>query len=70
MTFTQELTIGVIAVAVALLGLYDVVIAALKGRPSTISWVISSISTKVPFVPFAFGVLMGHLFAQDTNPSI
>jgi hypothetical protein len=67
MSALEKLTIGVIAVATALLGIYDIVVAAISGKRATISWAISSLSMRFPIIPFAFGVLMGHFFAQD-NP--
>jgi hypothetical protein len=33
----------------------------------TISELVWHVSTKRPIVPFAFGVLMGHFFAQAAN---
>ena len=61
----KKITIVVIIAAIVILGGFDVVIAYLGGKESTISLVITDYSHKWPVIPFAFGFLMGHFFAQD-----
>ena len=56
-----------LVVGVGLLLTYEI-IAAVRNAPTydplTISQLIWRGSTKTPFIPFMFGVLMGHLFAR------
>lgn len=44
---------------------YEVVAIIDKKEGDTISEVIWKLSAKRPIVPFAFGILMGHFFAQE-----
>lgn len=39
-------------------------IAAVKQHPPTISELVWRASSRTPFLPFMFGVLMGHFFAR------
>lgn len=56
-----------IAVTVILI-LYDVVAAFKGGVVSTISWQIFSNAVRYPIIPFAFGLLFGHLFWLQVFP--
>lgn len=67
MSWTR-VTAGVCIAAVALLVAYDGAAAFFGGQDATISLVITNAS-RWPIIPFAFGVLMGHLFAQN-RPSV
>jgi hypothetical protein len=46
----------------AILIAYDVVIIALRGYQATVSAFLLNFSKRFPIVPFAGGVLIGHLF--------
>jgi hypothetical protein len=50
-----------LALSVIILIAWDVV-AYIFGENATISVVITDFSFYTPWIPFAFGVLMGHLF--------
>lgn len=61
MTFkTKFATVWVLGVVAAALIGWDIFIWAIPG--GTISETLLGWATKHPIVPFAFGVLMGHLF--------
>lgn len=64
MTKNQKITAWVIFVATVVLLGYDVYAYVNGGVGSTISWVIYSQSKNYPIIPFALGLLMGHLFGQ------
>lgn len=49
---------------------YEIVAIADKEEGDTISEVIWKLSAKRPIVPFAFGILMGHFFAQEVKKDI
>lgn len=51
-------------VTVATLSIYDVFVLYKEGGNATISVVMWNTAQSYPIVPFAFGVLMGHLFWQ------
>jgi hypothetical protein len=53
----------VILIATIIILLYDGYVWARYGSDSTVSCVILKLSMQYPFVPFAAGVLCGHLFA-------
>ncbi|MGP0063538.1 MAG: hypothetical protein ACLQGP_08070 [Isosphaeraceae bacterium] len=61
---SQQITAGVVIAAVFILSIFDIVMAYLSGGEATISWCIYQWSLKYPVIAFAFGFLMGHLFAQ------
>jgi hypothetical protein len=63
MTYQQITALVVIAV-IFILSIFDIVMAYLSGGDATISWCIYQWSLKYPVIAFAFGFLMGHLFAQ------
>lgn len=63
----QQITAIVIIVIVFALTIYDIVTAYLSGGTATISWCLYQWSLRFPFIAFAFGFLMGHLFAQMTK---
>lgn len=56
-------TLVVLVVTAIVLIAYDIWTVVKKGASTTISWQIYSVSLKYPIIPFAFGLLMGHLFA-------
>lgn len=62
-TFAQILILATIVVWVGV----DVYLYATYGNPSTISATIWRWSWHIPGVPFAAGVLCGHLFFQITE---
>ena len=54
-----------------LIAIYDVVALAVWGVGATISRVIGvEASFDSPFIPFGFGVLMGHLFWPQPRKKI
>jgi hypothetical protein len=55
----------VVLVAVVVLILYDIVAFWWGGQDATISQVIVKLSFDNPIIPFAAGVLCGHLFWRD-----
>ncbi len=58
----MNITLAVVAAAIALLLIYDVIIVLKKGGSATISWQMWSISKQYPVIPFAIGFIMGHIF--------
>jgi uncharacterized membrane protein len=61
MKWPRKVTISIlIAVALLLIG-WDIYVAVNKDEGDTISEILLWVS-KHPIMPFAFGVLMGHLF--------
>ena len=56
------MTIAVIWLTVVILGLYDIYALYRGGFVNTISWQIYFYSKKYPIIPFAIGILMGHIF--------
>jgi hypothetical protein len=63
MTYQSIIALVVIG-AVFALSIFDIVMAYLSGGGATISWCIYQWSLKYPAIAFAFGFLMGNLFAQ------
>lgn len=63
----MNLTLMVVAITVTFLIIFDLWIAYKKGSNATISWQMLLISKKYPIVPFAIGVVAGHIFAS-MNP--
>lgn len=61
----MDLTKWIIVSAVGLIGLVDIALAVIKGKEATISVTITKWSKEYPAIPFAFGFLMGHFFAQN-----
>lgn len=59
---TRRITVVVVLVAVVLLVGWDVYAVATREDGATISEVLRDGAASNPFVSFAFGVLMGHLF--------
>lgn len=59
------MTLNVIIATIIIVLLYDVYAVFKGGFTNTISWVIYSNSLKYPVIPFAAGVLCGHLFASQ-----
>jgi hypothetical protein len=57
----RKLTIWILGIVTALLLIWDVLAYAF-GENATISVAITDWSYYTPWVPFAFGVLMGHWF--------
>lgn len=68
MSIGQQITAWTItAVAVGLI-VYDVWVCIKYGSASTISWVTWTTCRKYPIIPFAAGILCGHLFwVQQTG---
>ena len=64
----RKLSIWIIGITVVLLGLIDLGLY-IWGENATFSVVITDWSYYTPWVPFAFGVLMGHWFfpARGSN---
>lgn len=65
MKLSYKITHSVIFIAVILLCAYDILALLLWGVDSTISVRITGASKMYPIIPFAFGFLMGHFFAQN-----
>lgn len=64
-TFTVVLLVILPALVIA----YDVLAVWRGGATATISNVILTVSLKRPIIPFAVGLLCGHLFFSQT-PSV
>ena len=62
----SQLTDRVLVAAVVLLSLYDLAALATSGTEATISRRILLWSQQFPLIPFAAGVLIGHLFCPQT----
>lgn len=61
----------VIAIAIVVLLAIDVYLVIKGGFQNTISWFMWVNSVKYPIIPFAFGVLMGHFFwNQSLNVTV
>jgi hypothetical protein len=60
----KNLTIGVIMACAVILIAYDFWVGFTYGGDYTESWIILQYSHSYPVIPFAFGFLMGHLFAN------
>jgi hypothetical protein len=56
------LTQAILLVVAALLGAYDVYAIITSGYDASVSMVILDWSRRAPVLPFAFGILSGHLF--------
>ncbi len=54
----------VMSVTVVMLIGYDTYAAIQGGLHATISYQLTQLSKTYPVIPFAFGLLMGHFFAQ------
>ncbi len=64
----RNLTIGFILVVVVIGVIYDLLVWHLYGSAATISWVTWTSAKKWPIIPFAMGILCGHLFwVQQTG---
>jgi len=57
----RKVTINILGIIIIIMIVWDVV-AYIYGVNSTFSVVITDWSFYTPWVPFAFGVLMGHWF--------
>lgn len=58
------LTKLVIVLTIIILVLYDIFAFVKWGPPATLSFVVYDASLKLPIIPFAAGLLCGHLFAS------
>ena len=68
MTWRNVTTLLLVVLPLAVIA-YDVIALWRGGSAATISEVITGVSLKRPIVPFAVGVLMGHLFfSQSPTP--
>lgn len=56
------ITVAVTCGAIALLTVYDIWTLLKRGYPTTVSWTLLLISRRYPIIPFAIGVLVGHVF--------
>lgn len=54
----------VVFTAVALV-LYDVYAVVAGGKEATISWIVLQWSKVYPIIPFALGVVIGHMFWKN-----
>ena len=54
-----------IVFAVLIIAVYDIYALTTGGQTATISSVILNNSKVAPIIPFAFGVLAGHLFWEN-----
>lgn len=61
----QRTAIFVLVVIATLIG-YDIWTLCAHGVESTISWVTYSQGRQYPILPFAFGIVCGHLFWPNT----
>jgi uncharacterized membrane protein len=61
-TMTKLLTQFVLLACIVLLIGWDIVVAVNKIPGDTISEIVLGYARSSPIIPFAFGVLMGHLF--------
>jgi hypothetical protein len=59
---TRIATQTILLVVAALLGIYDVWVIAASGYDASVSVIIVDWSRQLPILPFAIGVLAGHLF--------
>jgi len=59
----NQLTTVLLAVLLASAGVYDVWAALRWGYPATLTAVVRDAAARWPIIPFAVGVLVGHLFA-------
>lgn len=55
-------TLGFALVILGLIIVYDVWTLIDRGYNTTISWSIYALSVRFPIIPFALGVVCGHLF--------
>lgn len=58
----KQITIVLILFAIVLLGGWDIYVASNAASGDTISEIILSASLRRPIIPFAAGVICGHLF--------
>lgn len=66
-THGMWITACVIVAITLIVIVYDVFAAWKWGRTATVSWVLLTASQEYPIIAFAFGVLMGHLFAPQRS---
>jgi len=65
----KQTLIAIASVTVMVIS-YDIFAVLKWGIDATVSNVIVEISKKLPIIPFAFGMLMGHFFTQFTNQDL
>ena len=63
----QSITVAVVIGATVALIAYDVLADAEGGVSATISRVLRAAAMEYPIIPFALGVLIGHLFASQSG---
>ena len=63
----RKVTIIVLVIALVLLLAYDVIAVIMGGTNATISWVLWTESHNYPVIPLFVGILIGHLFASQTD---
>jgi hypothetical protein len=61
----MSLSLIVVAAVAVLLIAFDVWVVIAKGVKATISWQLLQAAKAWPILPFAFGVLFGHLFWEN-----
>lgn len=59
---SKKITIGILIACAAILIGWDIYVAANSSSGDTISEITLGFAQKHPVVPFALGVIMGHLF--------
>lgn len=57
-----NLSFAIMGITVAFLIIYDIWIIFKRGYSDTISWTLFAWSKRYPIIPFAIGVVIGHLF--------
>jgi len=63
----KNITVAVCIAATVALIAYDVLANAQGGVSATISRVLRAAAMEYPIIPFAVGVLVGHLFWSQSN---
>lgn len=64
----RQLTVIVLFAALTVLIGYDVIIIYWRGYEATISWTMLAFAKDYPIVPFALGILFGHLYFPNQMP--
>lgn len=55
-------TVAAICIFILALSAYDVWTLVTHGYDTTVSWVTYTMAKDWPIIPFAFGLIFGHLF--------
>jgi hypothetical protein len=59
---TKKITGALLLIAVAVLGIWDIIVATNSTKGDTISELVLDLAVGNPLLPFATGFVMGHLF--------